>query len=72
MHDVFRLLHHLAFRDPQGGLGDRRGEVIDLNAVKLADGDFDGVRDRAEGDLAVLQKGEGLILQPAQTEIGFG
>jgi len=32
-----RLLHHLRFRYPEGGLGDGNGEVIYLQAVELRD-----------------------------------
>ena len=51
-NDLFRFFEHLAFGDPEGGLGDGHGEVIDLDALKLADRDLDRVYIRiAEGDL---------------------
>lgn len=72
MADQFlSLLHHLALGDPQGGLGHGHSKVVDLNAVELADGHLDGVGDLAQGDLAVLQGINDLVLQPTERQIGF-
>lgn len=38
MNDLLGDLHHLTFGDPEGGLGDGHGKIVDLNAVKLSDG----------------------------------
>ena len=79
MNDVLGLLHHLVFRDPQGGPGHGDGEVVDLNAVELTDGDFYGVEARhAQGDLALLLAlhpgdpgRDDLILDLPQAEVAF-
>ena len=39
---LLRLTKHLLLGDPQGGLGDRNGEVVYLDAVQLVQGDADG------------------------------
>ena len=72
VHDVLRPLHHLALGDPQRGLGDGGGEVVDLDAVELADGHLDGVHGDAHADLAALQQVDHLVLQPAQAEVALG
>lgn len=41
-HHVLGLLEHLALRDPQGGLGDGDGKIVDLDAVELVDAHLDG------------------------------
>lgn len=70
-HQLFRLLHHLALGDPQGGLGHGDGEVVDLDAVELANGDPDGVGHLAQDDLAVQQGVNDFVLQAPQGEVGL-
>ena len=70
-HQLFRLLHHLALGDPQGGLGHGDGEVVDLDAVELANGDPDGVGHLAQDDLAIQQGVNDLVLQAPQGEVGL-
>ena len=70
--DAFGLLHHLIFGDPEGGLGDGHGEVVDLDAVELPDGHLDGVVMLvAECDLPVLQQTDDLIFQLAEAEVSL-
>ena len=70
MHDVLGLLHHLAFRDPQGRLGYGHGKVVDLDAVELANGDLNGVCYIAQHNL-VGKGAERLIFQLAQGDISL-
>ena len=41
--NLVSLLHHLRLSDPEGGLSHGAGEVVDLNAVELVDGNLDRV-----------------------------
>ena len=41
MDDVLGLLEHLVLCNPQRRPSDRDSEIIDLNTVKLADGNLD-------------------------------
>ena len=60
------------FRNPQRSLGNGGGKVIDFDAIKLTDGDLDGVQfDEAEGNLTALQQRQRFVFQPAQGEVGF-
>ena len=61
---IFGFLHHLTFRDPQGSLGNGHGKIVDLNPVKLPDGDLDRVA-YIEYDLVVMQQGKNLIFPPS-------
>gem|GEM_PF-5387144 len=70
MDDIFGFLHHLALGDPQGSLCNCNGKIIDLDAVKLPDGDLDRVA-YIEYDLVVMQQGKNLIFQPPQGQVGF-
>lgn len=58
MDDVFRLLHHLRFGNPQGGFGYGGGEIVDFNAVKLPDRHANGIRNaKAHGNLSLRDLG---------------
>ena len=72
--DLLGVVQCLLFRDPQGGLGDGHGEVVDLDAVELVDADLDERFLAAELDvaLAVEQVGYRLVLQFAQAQERFG
>ena len=71
--DALRFFEHLGFRDPERGLRDRHGEVIDLDAVKLLDRDLNRVQFFiAKSHLSVESFLEDLILESAKAEIGFG
>ena len=80
MNDVFRLLHHLAFSNPQRGLGNGGRKVVDFNAVELLDAYHDGGQvplqahhnlARSRAPLRVNQTADDLVLQAAQGDIGF-
>ena len=71
MDDVLSLLHHLALGDPQGRLGHRDGEIVDLDAVELADGDLNGV-DKVTQDDLVAEAAQHLVFQLAQGDVGLG
>lgn len=43
VYHILGFLHHLAFGNPQGGLGHGHGEVVNLDAVELADTNLDGI-----------------------------
>ena len=73
MHNVFRFLHHLAFRNPERGFCNRHSKVVDFDAVKLADGNL--YRAFAGGihrDLTVGEFHQNFVFQAAQAQIGFG
>ena len=70
MHYVLGFPHHLTFRDPQGGLGNSHGKIIDLNTIELPNGDLDWIAN-VQHDLSPMQQGNCLILQPPQGDIGF-
>ena len=44
MHDFFRFLHHLAFRNPEGSFRNGHGKVVDFDAIELTDGHLNGVK----------------------------
>lgn len=71
MDDVLGLLHHLALSYPERGLGDRDGKVVYLYAIKLAYRDLYRVA-YVQRYLVVVQRGDGLVLQPAQREVRLG
>ena len=59
-------------RNPERRLRDRYGEVIDLDAVKLLDGNLNRVQFFvAHGHLSVESFLEDLILKSAKAEVGF-
>ena len=62
--NVLCFFEHLVLGDPQCCPGDRDSEIVDLNAVELADGNLDR-REAfiAKGDLAVGQQAKDLVLQ---------
>ena len=68
MDHVLRLLHHLALRDPQGCPGHGDGKVVDLNAIKLSDGDLDGVF-HIQHDLPLVEQGDHFVLKTPQGEV---
>ena len=82
--DVLGLFQHLALGDPQGGFGHGGGEVVDLDAVELVDGDLDRVQGPfAPGHLtsdlvsvpAFVQNDplfNDLVFQPPQGDIALG
>ena len=71
MDDFLRLLHHLRFRNPQRGLGDGDGEIINLDAIELFYGDANRVDGRAEDDLAALLEVDDLVFQTANAQVCF-
>ena len=64
MDNVLCFFEHLVLGDPQSCPGYRDSEIVDLNAVELADGNLDR-REAfiAKGDLAVGQQAKDLVLQ---------
>lgn len=74
MYDVLGLLEHLALCDPERCTGDGDGEVVDLDAVELADvhsnrvGDGEG----AEADLFIKSQAQGVVFEAAQADISLG
>ena len=71
-HDLGGFGQHLGFGDPEGGLGDGYGEVVDFDAVELPDADADGVVDDAEYALPLVAGGDGAVFEAAEGEVGFG
>ena len=65
MYHVLGFFHHLAFCDPQGGLGDSHSEIVDLNTVELANGDLDRVV-KVHNDLIAVEQADDLVFQPPQ------
>mgnify|MGYP000951083783 CR=1 FL=1 len=43
LHQLFCFLHHLAFCDPQGCFCNRHRKIVDLDAVKLSNGNLNRV-----------------------------
>lgn len=70
MDHIFGLFHHLALCDPEGGFGDGGGEIVDLDAVELVDGDLDGVQ-HPHDDLVLEEQGEDFVFQAAEGEVAF-
>ena len=70
MDHVFGFFHHLALCDPEGSFGDGGGEVVDLDAVELVNGDLDGV-EHAHDDLVFEEQGEDFVFQAAEGEVAF-
>ena len=82
--NIFCFFQHLALRDPQGSFSNCSGKVVDLNAVKLVDGDLDRVQGpfapgHLTGDLvsvpAFVQNDplfNDLVFQPPQGDIALG
>ena len=72
MNDFLSLLNHLQFGNPKGGLSDGNSEVVNLNAVKLPDKNFNGVEEFAELNLRAEQLLEDFVFESAQRQITFG
>ena len=68
--DILGGFHHLGFCNPECGLRDGHSEVVDFNAVKLMDGDFDDIPEIHQL-LPGCYKQKGFILKTAQGNIGF-
>ena len=69
--DVLGLFQHLALGDPQGGFGHGGGEVVDLDAVELVDGDLNWICIIAHCNLVCLAA-ERIVFQPTQGDIALG
>ena len=69
--NIFRFFQHLALRNPQGGFGNCGGKVVDLNAVKLMDGNLNRICIIAHCDLVCLAA-ERIVFQPPQRNVAFG
>ena len=52
MNNFLRFLNHLEFSNPKRGLRDGNREVVNFNAVKLSDRNFNWVDEFAELNLA--------------------
>lgn len=70
MNDVFGLFHHLALCDPERRLGNGGGEVVDLDAVELVDGDLNRVQ-HPHDDLVFEEQGEDFVFQAAEGKVAF-
>ncbi len=75
MDDIFCLLEHLVFRNPKGCSSDRDGKIIDFNAIKLADGNPNGLckfafQTHLPFDVSGLGK-DNAVFQPPKGKIGF-
>ena len=66
MNDFLRLLNHLQFGNPEGSLSDGNGEVVNFDAVKLPDRNFNGVEDVAELNLTAEKFLEDFVFEAAQ------
>ena len=56
MHNIFRPLHHLTFRNPQRRFCNRRGKIINFYAIKLRNRYLDGIIGYAHNNLPMLQQ----------------
>ena len=81
VQDVFRFARHLAFGDPERGLCDGAGEVLDFDAVELADRDADKSRivrlvevEREDARAAFAHDGlaQDVVFEPAEREVRLG
>lgn len=72
MDDVFGFAHHLRLGDPERGLRDGNGEVVDFDAVELPDGDLN----RAELGVVkfdlLRERAQDVVFQAAERNVGFG
>ena len=68
--DVFGLLHHLTFGDPEGGFCHSHSKVVDFNTVKLSDADLNYIV-KAEDGLSGVDDFQALIFQFPQRKICF-
>ena len=69
--DAFRGVHHLALGDPQRRLGDGHGEVVDLDAVELADAHLDVGQQHPFAFVVGDEAAEQVVLDLAQAQEGF-
>ena len=67
MNNLLSFLNHLEFSNPKGGLSYGNCEVINFNAVKLGDRNFNGVIEFAESDLTAENFFEDFIFKAAET-----
>ena len=70
VENLRRLLEHLRLGDPERGLCDGHGEVVDLNTVELRDGDLDGAP-KVKFALPLLERGDDFVFEAAQTDVRF-
>ena len=70
VYHVLGFLHHLTFRNPKGRLCHSHSEVVDFNAVKLADGDLNRVA-HVQHDLSLMEQGNCFIFQPPEGDVSF-
>lgn len=70
MDNIFRFLHHLTFGYPECGFCDRHGKVIYLDAVKLTDGDLNGIT-QVHDYLPFMEQRYHFVLQAAQGQVGL-
>ena len=73
-HDRVGLVEGLLLGDPQRRPGDGHGEVVDLDAVELADAHLDGVEGVAqvEHPVVLVQLGDHAVLEAAQAQVRLG
>ena len=70
VNNFARLLNHLKFGNPKGGLRYGHGEVVNLNAVELSDRNFNGIVD-AEKNLVAKNFFEDFVFKSAEADETF-
>ena len=69
LDNLFRLGEHLGLRNPEGGLADGDGEVIDFDAVELVDGHEVQLQ---QAEVRVfLQLAQDIVFEAAEREVRF-
>ena len=71
VNDLAGLLNHLEFGNPQSSLSNGNGEVINFNAEKLRDRNFDGVEHFAEVDLVAEKFFKDFVFETAEAKERF-
>ena len=71
MNNFLSLLNHLQFGNPQRGLSDSNGKVVNLDAEELPDRNFDGIEKIAELNLTAEKFFEDFVFKSAQRKITF-
>ena len=71
MGDALGFAEHLVLGNPEGGLVDAAGEVVDFDAMELRERDVHHIAFQIKHPLVADDERECLVLQAAQRDVGL-